>query len=139
MPFSTFTNLPAESKERKLREAFSKIASQVGEMKWMFKCIRNYYVFVDLYDNTLDLVCNIRTFANLLLDDDEIETHPACYHHNRTIGGLDFLYTDLELMVDILHQSILSHTITDHRNLDTLFELVHAVYAVLKSFQKKYI
>ena len=105
----------------------------------MFKCIRNYYVFVDLYDNTLDLVCNIRSFANLLLDDDEIETRPACYHHNCTIGGLDFLYTDLELMVDVLHQSILSHTITDHRNLDTLFELAHAVYAVLKAFQKKYI
>ena len=70
---------------------------------------------------------------------DEIETRPACYHHNCTIGGLDFLYTDLELMVDVLHQSILSHTITDHRNLDTLFELAHAVYAVLKAFQKKYI
>ena len=139
MPFSTFTNLPAESKERKLREAFSKIASRVGEMKWMFKCIWNYYVFVDLYDNTLDLVCNICSFANLLLDDDEIETRPACYHHNHTIGGLDFLYTDLELMVDVLHQSILSHTITDHRNLDTLFELAHAVYTVLKAFQKKYI
>ena len=139
MPFSTFTNLPAENKERKLREAFSKIASRVGEMKWMFKCIQNYYVFVDLYDNTLDLICNIRSFANLLLDDDEIETRPACYHHKRSIGGLDFLYMGLELMVDVLHQSIISHTITDHGHLDTLFELAHAVYAILKSFQKKYI
>ena len=96
-------------------------------------------MFVDLYDNTLDLICNIHSFANLLLDDDEIETCPACYHHNRSIGGLDFLYMDLEVMVDILHQSIISHTITDHSHLDTLFELVHAVYVVLKAFRKKYI
>ena len=108
-------------------------------MKWMFRCIRNYYVFVDLYDNTLDHVCNICSFANLLLKDDEIETRPACYRHNRSIGGLDFLYMDLEVMVDILHQSIISHTIRDHVHLDTLFELAHAVYAVLKAFQKKYI
>ena len=139
MPFATFTNLPAERKETKIREAFAKIASRVVDMKWMFRCIRNYYVFEDLYDNTLDLVCNIRSFANLLLEDDDIETCPACYSHNCSVGGLDFLYMDLEVMIDILHQSIITHLIKDHTHLDTLFELVHAIYMVLKAFQKKYI
>ena len=77
-------------KETKLCEAFTKIASRVVDMKWMFRCIRNYYVFVDLYD-TLDLVCNIHSFANLLLGDNDIETQPACYSHKHSISGLDFL------------------------------------------------
>ena len=90
MPFTHFTNLPAEIKETKLHEAFEKIASQVIDMKWLFKCICNHYIFEQLYDDTLDLVCNIHSFATSMLDNDDIESHPACYKHKPSVGGLRF-------------------------------------------------
>ena len=139
MPFTHFTNLPAEIKETKLCEAFKKIASQVIDMKWLFKCIRNHYIFEELYDDTLDLIYNIRSFATSMLDDDNIESCRTCYTHKASVRGLDFLYTDLELMIDILHQSLVSHVIKEHAHFDVLFELTHAVYAVLKALQNKYV
>ena len=74
-----------------------------------------------------------------MLDDDDIETRPACYKHKPSVGGLDFLYTDLELMIDVFYQSLTSHVIKEHEHFDILFELAHAVYVVLKALQNKYI
>ena len=54
-------------------------------------------------------------------------------------GGLDFLYTDLELMIDVFYQSLTSHVIKEHEHFEMLFELAHAIYAVLKALQNKYI
>ena len=139
MPFAHFTNLPVEIKETKLREAFEKIASRIIDMKWFFKCVRNHYIFEELYHDTLDLVSNIRSFATAMLDDNDIESRPACYNHKPSVGGLDFLYTDLELMIDVFYQSLTNHVFTQHDHFDMLFELTHAVYAVLKALQNKYI
>ena len=139
MPFAHFTNLWAEIKETKLREAFEKIASQIIDMKWFFKCIRNHYIFEELYHDTLDLVSNIRSFATAMLDDDDIESRPACYNYKPSVGALDFLYTDLELMIDIFYQSLTNHVFTQHDHFDMLFELAHVVYTVLKALQNKYI
>ena len=135
MQFTHFTNLLAEIKETKLREAFEKIVSRIIDMKWFFKCVHNHYIFEELYHDTLDLVSNIRS----MLDDDDIESHPACYNHKPSVGGLDFLYTDLELMIDVFYQSLTNHVFTQHDHFDKLFELAHAVYAVLKALQNKYI
>ena len=92
-----------------------------------------------MYDDILDLVCNIRFFATSMLDNDVIESHPACYKHKPSVGGLDFLYTDLELMIDVFYQSLTSHVIKEHEHFDILFKLAHSVYAVLKALQNKYI
>ena len=108
-------------------------------MKWFSKCIRNHYIFEELYHDTLDLVSNIRSFATAMLDDDDIESRPACYNHKPSVGDLDFLYTDLELMIDIFYQSLTNHVFTQHDHFDMLFELAHAVCAVLKALQNKYI
>ena len=137
MPFAHFTNLPAEIKETKLCEAFQKIASRIIDMQWFFKCVHNHYIFEKLYHDTLDLISNIRSFAAAMLDDDDIESRPACYNNKPSVGGLDFLYTDLELMIDVFHQSLNNHVFTQHDHFDTLFEVAHAVYAVLKALQKK--
>ena len=139
MPFAHFTNLLVEIKETKLREAFEKIASRIIDMKWFFKCACNHYIFEELYHDTLDLISNIRSFATAMLDDDNIESHPACYNHKPSVGGLDFMYTDLELMIDVFYQSLTSHVFTQHNHFHMLFKLAHAVYAVLKALQNMYI
>ena len=100
-------------------------------MKWIFKCCRNYPKIVDLYDQTLDLVCNLRSYAWHVLQDDDIEVKPACFTHRPSVSGLDFLYEDLLLMVDVVRISIKTGEVTDVDKFDILFELGNVVYDTL--------
>ena len=86
----------------------------------------------------MELMCNIRSFAYFLLDDEDIESRPACFSHVPSMGGMDFLVTDLELMLDVFYTSLSSYAIRGDKKLHVMFELSHTINNLLKVFEKRY-
>ena len=86
------------------------------------------------------MVVHTRGFVKFLLEDTEdIEEKPACFRHTPSIGGLDYLVTDFQMLLDLLIKSLDDSIIYDHGKFDILFELAHSLYELLKSFHKRYI
>ena len=86
----------------------------------------------------MELMCNIRSFAYFLLDDEDIESRPACFSHVPSVGGMDFLVTDLELMLYVFYTSLSSYAIRSGEKLHVMFELSHTINNLLKVFEKRY-
>ena len=86
----------------------------------------------------MELMCNIHSFAYFILDDEDIESRPACFSHVPSMGGMDFLVTDLELMLDMFYTSLSSYAICGDEKLHIMFELSHTINNLLKTFEKRY-
>ena len=138
MPFAKFQTLSEETKIRKLIIAFEKVALRAFKDRWIFCCCRNYAIFKTIYYEFMELMCNVRSFAYFLLDDEDIESRPACFSHVPSMGGMDFLVTDLELMLDVFYTSLTSYAIRGDEKLDIMFELSHTINNLLKAFEKRY-
>ena len=138
MPFTNFMKLSTANKTEKLISAFEKILCWAQKDSWIFRCCRNMSAVRELYLDLLDMLCNIRCFAISLLEDDEIESRPACYAHEPHMRGLDFLTTDLHLMLSLFLQSLKNGKLNTDQKLDTLFHLSHTVNDLLIVFEKKY-
>ena len=138
MPFAKFQTLSEETKIRKLIIAFEKVALRASKDQWIFRCCRNYAIFKTIYHELMELMCNVCSFAYFLLDDEDIESRPACFSHVPTMGAMDFLVTDLELMLDVFYTSLTSYAICGDEKLDILFELSHTINNLLKAFEKRY-
>ena len=138
MPFEKFRLLPEGTKIQKLIIAYEKIALRAAHDKWIFKCCRNYDLVEEIYDAFLDMMCNIHSFAYFLLEDDDIESKPGCSGHKASVSGLDFLVTDLEVLLDVFYRGLASFEIHGDEKLDIMFELSHTVNGLLKSFEHKY-
>ena len=138
MPFEKFRLLPEDTKFQKLIIAYEKIALRAARDKWIFKCCHNYDLVEEIYDAFLDMMCNIHSFAYFLLEDDDIESKPACSGHKASVSGLDFLVTDLEVLLDVFYRGLASFEIRGDEKLDVMFELSHTINGLLKSFEHKY-
>ena len=138
MPFEKFKLLPEDTKIQKLIIAYKKIAIHAAHDKWIFKCCRNYDLVEEIYNAFLDMMSNIRLFVYFLLEDDDIESQPACSGCKASVSGLDFLVTDLEVLLDVFYRSLASFEICGHEKLDVMFELSHTVNGLLRSFEQKY-
>ena len=138
MPFEKFRLLPEDTKIQKLIIAYEKIALRAARDKWIFKCCRNYDLVEEIYDAFLDMMSNIRSFAYFLLEDDDIESKPACSGRKASVSGLDFLVTDLEVLLDVFYRGLASFEIRGHEKLDIMFKLSHTVNGLLRSFEPKY-
>ena len=79
MPFEKFRLLPEDTKIQKLIIAYEKIVLRAARDKWIFKCCHNYDLVEEIYDAFLDMMSNIFSFAYFLLEDDDIESNPACF------------------------------------------------------------
>ena len=140
MPFETFQRLFAEAKRVKLNYAFDKINKKFSGNKWIFKCCQNINWVKDIYQNTLDMVMNTRGFLKFLFEAiEDIDERPACFKHKPSIGSLDFLITDFQLLLDLVIKSLESRVIYDHAKFNVLFKLAHALYNLLKSFCTLYV
>ena len=138
MPFEKFRLLPEDTKIQKLIIAYEKIALRAPCDKWIIKCCRNYDLLEEIYDAFLDMMSNIRSFAYFFLEDDGIESKPACSGHKASVSGLDFLVTDLEVLLDVFYRGLASFEIHGDEKLDVMFELSHTVNGLLRSFEHKY-
>ena len=129
MPFANFQKLSASHKREKLIYAFAKIILQAEKNSWIFRCCRNMFAVRELYLDLLDMMCNIRSFAISLLEDDEIEN----------LRGLDFLTNDLHIMLNVLLECLKNKELDTDEKLDTLFHLAHSVNDLLLVFEYKYL
>ena len=137
MPFEKFQTLSEDTKIRKLIIAFEKVALRASKDRWIFRCCRNYAIFKTIYHEFMELMCNIHFFAYFILDDEDIESRPACFSHVPSMGGMDFLVTDLELMLDVFYTSLSSYAIRGDEKLHIMFELSHTINNLLKTFEKR--
>ena len=135
---SNFASLSTEKKIEKLTVDFENIVWIVAKKSWIFRCCRNYFVFKELYKDFLDMMCDIRSFAWYILDDEDIESRPACFNHKPSMGGLDFLTNDLEIIMDVFHESLKSNSIRQDDKLNLLFNLSICIYDMLDYFEEKY-
>ena len=125
-------------KREKLIVAYEKIAMCFQSQKWIFKCCRSYPLVVEIYEALLDMIVNIREFAFFLLDDEDIESKPICFVWKPSMCGIDFLVTDLDVMLDLFYTGLSSYAIQGHEKFDLMFTLSITVYDLLQSFKKKY-
>ena len=125
-------------KTQKLIVAYEKIALRVQNEKWIYKCCRNYPLVEEIYNSLLEMVVNIREFAFFLLDDEDIESKPGCFSWMPSMHGIDFLVTDLDVMLDLFYTGLSSYAIKGHVKLDLMFSLSLMVYELLQSFKRKY-
>ena len=123
MTFEKFQTLFEDTKIRKLIIAFEKVALRASKDRWIFHCCRNYAIFKTIYHQFMKLMCNIHSFAYFILDYEDIESRPACFSHVPSMGGMDFLVTDLELMLDMFCTSLSSFAICGDEKLHIMFEL----------------
>ena len=138
MTFEKFQTLSEDTKIKKLIIAFEKVALRASKDRWIFRCCRNYAIFHTIYHEFMELMCNIRSFAYFLLDDEDIESRPACFSHVPSMGGIDFLVTDLELMLDMFYTCLSSYAIRGDEKLHIMFELSYTINNLLKVFEKRY-
>ena len=138
MTFEKFQTLSEDTKIKKLIIAFEKVALRASKDRWIFCCCRNYAIFKTIYHEFMELICNICSFAYFLLDDEDIESRPACFSHVPSMGGIDFLVTDLELMLSVFYTSLSSYAIRGDEKLHVMFELSHTINNLLKVFEKRY-
>ena len=125
-------------KTQKLIVAYEKIALRVQNKKWIYKCCWNYPLVEEIYNSLLEMVVNIREFAFFLLDDEDIESKPGCFSWKPSMRGIDFLVTDLDVMLDLFYTGLSSYAIKGHEKLDLMFTLSLMVYELLQSFKMKY-
>ena len=52
--------------------------------------------------------------------------------------SLDFLVTDLEVLLDVFYRGLASFEIRGSEKLDVMFKLSHSINGLLKTFEKKY-
>ena len=138
MPFEKFRLLPEDTKIQKLIIAYEKITLHAARDKWIFKCCHNYDLVEEIYDAFLDMMSNMRSFVYFLLEDDDIESKPACSGRKASVSGLNFLVTDLEVLLDVFYRGLASFEIRGHEKLDVMFELSHTINGLLRSFEHKY-
>ena len=94
----------------------------------------------EIYYNTIDMVINTHALLkNIFAEVGDIEEKPACFHHLPSMGGLDYLMTDFQMLLDLILKSLQSRVIYDHAKYNILFELAHSLYSLLKSFHFRYI
>ena len=115
-----------------------KIALRVQNEKWIYKCCRNYPLVEEIYNSLLEMVVNIREFVFFLLDDEDIESKPGCFSWMPSMRGIDFLVTNLDVMLDLFYTGLSSYAIKGHEKLDLMFTLSLMVYELLQSFKRKY-
>ena len=86
----------------------------------------------------LQVIGEFQYFVANLLNDDEMETKPACHNKDPSIFGIEFLASDFEILLDVILQALENEELRNHEKYDQLFKNAHKLYEMLKLFEKKY-
>ena len=138
MRFERFTQLNMMQKQQKLIRAFQKISTRAQKDKNIYKSINNFFRVLEIYADMLQVMCDLRNFLANLLNDEDIESKPACHNKDPSIFGIEFLAVDFEILLDVIVQSLKNNEIQDHDKCDKLFKKAHVLYENIKFFEKKY-
>ena len=83
------------------------------------------------------VMCDLRTFVANLLNDEDIESKPACHTKDPSIFGIEFLACDFEIILDVIVESLKNNELQHHDQCDKLFKKAHKLYEIIKFFKKK--
>ena len=135
MRFERFTQLTITQKQGKLIHAFQKISTRAERDKNIYKSTSRV---LEIYSDMLQVMCDLRNFLANLLNDEDIESRPACHNKDPSIFGIEFLAIDFEILLDVIVESLKNNEIKDHDKCDKLFKKAHKLYENIKFFEKKY-
>ena len=138
MRFERFTQLAIMQKQEKLIQAFQKISTRAEWDKNIYKSVNNFFRVGEIYSDMLQVMCDLRNFVANLLNDEDIETKPACHNKDPSIFGIKFLACDFEILLDVIMQSLKNNELQNHDKCDILFKKAHKLYENIKFFEKKY-
>ena len=133
-----FREMAEEMKIQTLIIEYEKIAIRFSKKKWIFKCCRNYCVIEEIYEQFIEMMISIHSFAALVFNNCEIESHPPCYGKKASVRLLDFLVTDFEIMIDVFYRGLSSFEIRGNEKLIVVLELCTAINGLLSAFERKY-
>ena len=86
----------------------------------------------------LQVMCDLCNFVANLLNDEDIESKPACHGKDPSIFGIEFLAIGFEILLDVIVESLKNNEIKDHDKCDILFKKAHKPYENINFFEKKY-
>ena len=138
MRYERFTQLTIMQKQEKLIQAFQKISTRAQRDKNNHKSVNNFFHVLEIYSDMLQVMCDLRNFVTNLLNDEDIESKPACHNKDPSIFGIKFLAIDFEIILDVIMESLKNNEIKDHDKCDILFKKAHKLYENIKIFEKKY-
>ena len=86
------------------------------------------------------MVSNVRSFVKFLVEEnnEDFIIRPGCFNHQPSVCGLDFLASDLGVLLETIRHSIANKSVHENDKYNVLFELAHSIYSLLKRFQTKY-
>ena len=138
MRFERFTQLTITQKQQKLIWAFQKIPTRAQSDRNIYKSVNNFFHVLEIYSDMLQVMCDLHNFLANLLNDEDIESKPACHNKDPSIFGIEFLAIDFEILLDVIMQSLKNNKIDYHNKCDKLFNKAHKLYENIKFFEKKY-
>ena len=118
---------------------FENIAIHTAKKKWIFICCRNQFVLDEIHEIVYELVANVRAFAfNLFEDEEDFESAPPAHTKKASIKSLEYLHSDLQLLLDIFYKELTSFLVRGEAQLDALFELSQSVTDIMSLIESKY-
>ena len=138
MRFERFTQLTIMQKQEKLIRAFQKISTRAERDRNIYKSVNNFFCILEIYSDMLQVMCDLHNFLTNLLNDEDIESKPACHNKDPSIFGIEFLAIDFDILLDVIMESLKNNEIKDHDKCDELFKKAHKLYEKVKFFEKKY-
>ena len=118
---------------------FENIAIRTTKNAWIFKACRSQFMIEEIHDIVYELVANVRSFAfNLFEDEEEFESAPPPHTKKPSVKSLDYLHSDLQLLLDIFYKELTSYSVRGEANLDGLFELSKNVTDIMALIESKY-
>ena len=138
MRFERFTQLTIMQKQEKLIRAFQKISTRAERDRNIYKSVNNFFCMLEIYSDMLQVMCDLHNFLTNLLNDEDIESKPACHNKDPSIFGIEFLAIDFDILLDVIMESLKNNEIKDHDKCDKLFKKAHKLYENIKFLEKKY-
>ena len=99
MPFEKFMQLTLTQKEQKLIFAFKKISTRAQRDRNIYKSLSNFFHVGEIYLDMLQIISELHYFVVTLLNDEDMETKPACHNKDPSIFGIEFLASDFEILL----------------------------------------
>ena len=93
----------------------------------------------EIHEIVYELVANVRSFTfNLFKDEQDFQSAPPVHTKKPSVKSIQYLHSDLELLLDIFYKELTSYSVHGQAQLDALFELLQSVTDIMSLIVSKY-
>ena len=118
---------------------FEKNAIRTAKIAWVFQCCRSQFMIEEIHETVYDLVADVRYFAfNYFEDEQDFESAPPAHTKKASVKSLQYLHSDLQLLLDIFYKELTSYSVHREAQMDALFELWQKINDIMSSIETKY-